>query len=143
MRNVSVLLLCSFLLLSAAAFGQQNQNRNTNNGVTEVRLSHSLELENDSRKDEVSVSIPEGTIDMELKVYCEISSGKLVIELYDPQGKKEANFSLIAQKRSGQKAKAFGNISKKLREPQSGEWILKIMPENVTGDIDIISEYKQ
>lgn len=151
MRNATVLVLCSFLLLSATAFGQQNQNRNSNTNrnsnmnddLTEINLSHSLELENDSRKDEVSITIPEATLEMKLTVYCSINSGKLDIELYDPRGKKQANFSLIAKKRSSQKAKAGGNISKKLRDPLPGEWKLKIMPENVTGDIDILANYKQ
>ena len=143
MRNATVLVLCSFLLLSAKAFGQQNQTRNSKQDATSISLRHSLELENDSRKDEITLSIPEGTVDMDLRVFCEITSGTLDIELYDPQDKKEANFSLTAQKRTQQKAEAYGNISKQLRDPHPGEWKLKIIPANVTGEINITANYKQ
>ena len=143
MKNVSFVLAISLLFLTASAFGQQNQNSNTNTDATSISLRHSLEFENDSRKDEITLSIPEGTVDMDLRVWCEITSGTLDIELYDPQDKKEANFSLTAQKRSQQKAEAYGNISKKLRDPHPGEWKLKIIPANVTGEINITANYKQ
>jgi hypothetical protein len=149
MRNAPVLLLCSFLLLSATAFGQQNQNSNTNrnsnsNGDdTRVEVEQMLELENDSREDEVVLSIPENTREMQIKVYGQISNGRLVVELYDPNGKKEGTFSLSTKGKPGKNAQATGNLTKSLRDPEAGDWIVKILPANVTGDIGIRSAYIQ
>jgi len=151
MRNAPVLLLCSFLLLSATAFGQQNQNRNsntnrnstTNDDDTRVEVEQTLELEDDSRKDEVILNIPENTREMQIKVYGRISSGRLVIELYDPNGKKEGTFSLSTRGNPGKSSQATGNLTKSLRDPEGGDWVIMIVPGNVTGHIAIHSAYIQ
>ena len=149
MRNAPVLLLCTFLLLSTMAFGQQNENRNSNRNATNtdnqtiVDVDHQIELENDSRKDEVELHIPADTREMRIKVYGNISMGKLVINLSAPNGKKEGTFSLSTKGNRGKNSRAIGNLSKALKDPIAGNWIIKIAPEQVTGRILVQSSYYQ
>lgn len=71
--------------------------------------------------------------------------GELTIELYDPQGEKQGNFTVGSPTFSGKKDESKvppresvrGSLSKKIANPIKGEWIVKLIPKNSTGSIEI------
>jgi hypothetical protein len=76
-----------------------------------------------------------------------IFEGELTIELYDAKGEKQGNFFIANQ---AQLAKpdtikrpisetVRGEISKKFENPVKGEWMVKIIPKNASGFLEINS----
>jgi hypothetical protein len=76
-----------------------------------------------------------------------IFEGELTIELYDAKGEKQANFFIANQalltkpdtikKPISETVK--GEISKKFDNPVKGEWVVRIIPKNAGGFLEINS----
>ena len=139
MYKLLVFLCASFMLLSLSAIGQQNSNRNSNTNVNDYTQSTTnslLVLEHDSEEEEFLLDIPDGAKHIQILVDGLVNSGKLVVEIYDPRNKKQGNFSLGTTKQS-KSAQAQGNLSKSVKDPLPGQWKIRIIPEKVTGQINI------
>ena len=144
MYKLLVFLCASFMLLSLSAIGQQNSNRNSNTNVndytqddyTQTTTNSLLVLEHDSEEKEFLLDIPDGAKHIQILVDGLVTSGKLVVEIYDPRNKKQGNFSLGTSKQS-KSAQAQGNLSKSVKDPLPGQWKIRIIPEKVTGQINI------
>lgn len=66
-----------------------------------------------------------------------VTSGKLTIEIYDSNEKKQGTFSVGTQLNIENSERAQGNINKSLIDPQAGNWKVKIIPINAKGMIQI------
>lgn len=75
-----------------------------------------------------------GNLNIEIESH--INEGELTIELYDPQGEKQGNFT-IGSAAFSSKESVRGSLSKKVANPNKGEWIVKFIPKNASGAIEI------
>lgn len=144
MKKYSVLILL-MSVVSITAWSQQNgTDENYDPGsVTEMRIQRNIHLENDSDTEEVLLYIDDGTRWFELNVRSIIYSGKLTIQIFDSKGKKQGNFTIGAMESSKKKEQIRGDLNKKLNEPEVGEWRVRIIPDNVKGEIRIESKSYQ
>jgi hypothetical protein len=74
-------------------------------------------------------------------VNSEINSGNVLIEIFNPSGKKEGELSLEhsnAQKgQINQTANTTGSLNKTINSPETGDWSVKITPERSAGNVNI------
>lgn len=115
---------------------------------TEQGLNRSIVLSGDSKTEEIIIKVDEQTLELSLSVKSSVSKGKLSIEIYDPKGEAQGNFSVGTQlnsnkggdKETGKKEEVVsGRINKLLNDPIRGNWIIKIIPDQAMGKIDITS----
>ncbi|GHN01704.1 hypothetical protein WSM22_31930 [Cytophagales bacterium WSM2-2] len=105
--------------------------------MTRMNLERTVTLENDSKAEDVVISVEKETESFELVISSSVMAGKLSIEILDPSGNKQGNFSVDAQLATEKQERVTGNFHKSLKEPQSGNWKIKIMPTAAKGQIKI------
>ena len=132
---------CIFLLSFAASGQSQGTGASVTtvavNSDTRVSLQRKIELNLDSRSEEIIVPI-EGNVDrFELNISSSVTTGKLKIEVYDPSGINQGTFSMGRQLDAEKSERVHGNIKKSLEAPQSGNWRVNIYPTETTGFITI------
>ncbi len=155
MKKRTFYLIIGILFISFAASGQTKEEKEkaffegrvieTNemnffspkNSQTSVDMARTIRLEDDSNAEDIFIEIKEKTQKLQLEISCSVKGGKLTIELYDPNGIKQGNFTIETQLKSEKEEKVNGNISKSIIEPQFGKWWVKIIPIEVTGDVKI------
>jgi flagellar biosynthesis GTPase FlhF len=78
----------------------------------------------------------------------EINSGNILIEILNPNGKKEGELSLEHRQNSTPKTgtmysgKTSGSLNKTINSPESGEWSVKFTSEKSIGHVNIsVSQY--
>ena len=134
MKNRTAYLIISSLIFSFTAFGQIVTSKSSE---TRVDLQRTIRLEKDSMPEEVIIYIKQKTQRFELLINSSVTIGKLTIEVYDPNDTKQGNFTVGTQLNSEKKEMVNGNIRKLLNEPQTGNWKVKIIPSNATGNVKI------
>jgi hypothetical protein len=82
-----------------------------------------------------------------LRITSTLFSGDLTVELYDSKGEKQGNFSLANQailakpdsvKRPLNET-VRGEITRNFENPGKGEWVVKLLPKNASGFVEINS----
>lgn len=139
MKTRTAFLFICALIFSLTAFGQ-NQDINISSSTdseTRVDLLRSIRLVKDSKPEEVMVNIKQETLKLDILISSSVNQGKLLIELYDPNDAKQGNFTVGTQLNSENKENVSGRIQKSLNEPQPGNWKVKIIPSEATGNIRI------
>jgi hypothetical protein len=84
---------------------------------------------------------------LNLKITSTLFAGDLTIEFYDPKGEKQGNFSIanqaILQKPDSIKRPlnetVRGEITRNFENPGKGEWVVKLIPKNASGFLEINS----
>ena len=78
----------------------------------------------------------------------DINSGNVLIEILNPNGKKEGELSLEHRKVSTPKTETMlsgntsGSLNKTINSPEIGDWLVKITPEKSNGNINIsVAQY--
>jgi len=132
-------LIIGIFLFSLTAFGQSQENivSSSKSSETKVDFKREIRFENDSKPEEIVINISEETMKIDLMINSRVSKGKLTMDLYDPSGLKQGTFTVGTQLNSEKQEIANGNIRKSLKEPLSGDWKVKLIPINATGDISI------
>jgi hypothetical protein len=140
MRNLkSVLTVLSLILLSGLNFVK---------GQPPKRFDISTRIQFQVQTENSEIKLPvfqQGSLT--LMIRATIFEGELTIELYDAKGEKQGNFFIANQ---AQLAKpdtikrpisetVKGEISKKFENPIKGEWIVRIIPKNAGGFLEINS----
>jgi hypothetical protein len=141
MIKQSIFLVISIMIFSMTTYGQ-SQGKNTsvsNSSETLLDLHRSVFLENDSDPKEVIITIAENTVRFDLMINSSVSKGRLEIEFYSPDNKKQGNFTVGTQLNSSKRETVNGSIRKSLKEPKAGDWKIKIIPKDATGEIGIQS----
>lgn len=124
-----------FLLMAPVLWAQHCGNSTTRN----------IELEDSSDNEAIKLTVEDGTECFQVGVNSTIESGSLTMEIFDPKGDKQGNFSVESQlsssSSSGGKKKEMvcGQLNKTFKEPMAGEWTIRLKPKRVTGKISIYS----
>lgn len=81
-------------------------------------------------------------------IYGDINSGNVLIEILNPNGKKEGELSLEHRTDSTPKTvtklsgNTSGSLNKTINSPEIGDWLIKITPEKSNGNINIsVAQY--
>lgn len=132
MKKSIKLFACLSLLmfLSFSALGQQCD------GIT---LNRNIQLDGSSDTEEIKVAVTEDIKCLSIAINSTIESGNLTMEIYDPKGAKQGNFSIESQLASNAKKKDLvcGQMQKDMKEPMKGNWTVKLIPNKAKGDIAI------
>lgn len=161
----SISIILAFLLvLIPLMVKSQSSNTLISYDETQVELTRNINLENDSKNENVTIVVNEASVRLELIIFANLNKGSVDIEIYSPSGQKESNITVgsprgvhprwwrtfLGQKEwnitVGSQTASYkeeivnGTIKKILTEPDSGEWIIKLNPENASGSISINSK---
>ena len=117
-----------------------------NSEETDVSLNRRIQLTDHSGSKTITVDVNEDVQEFILSVICDLTSGVLAIEIYDPKGNKRGNFSVKgsghSDDTSGWAEIVGGVINKRYPNPLKGTWSLKFIAEKVTADILINTNIK-
>lgn len=144
-KLMKILLYCTTLLVltlptSALLEAQSSIDSVQIEGSTQVDLMRSLLLERDSKSESIRISVNNEVQRLDLMINARVGEGKLTIEIYSPSGKKEWNMTVGSQTNSNKREEVSGSIKKMLIEPDAGDWIVKLKPENATASIEILTK---
>ena len=120
------------MLLSITSFAQTE-----NKQATEFKFQRKIQLENCKNNEEIIISIAEQTKEFKLMIDTSVSEGKVTVEIYDSNEKKQGTFSVGTQLDIQNSEFAKGTINKALLEPEDGNWKVKIISSNAKGIIQI------
>ncbi|MFW5658283.1 MAG: hypothetical protein ACOCYF_02440 [Bacteroidota bacterium] len=139
MKKQTAYLVIIALFFSFTALGQSQELKanSAKNSETKVSLQRSIRLEKDSKPEEIIININQNTLQIDLYISSSISEGRLLIELHDPNDTKQGNFTLETQLNSEKKEEVTGIFQKSLKEPLPGNWKVKIIPAETSGNIHI------
>ena len=106
---------------------------------TQITLTRSILLNGDSEKEEITIKVEEQVVRLNISIKSSINKGKLILEIYDPNGEKEGYFSIGGQIKAVDNKKEIvtGSINKMLQEPTPGNWKIIIIPNKAKGSIKI------
>jgi hypothetical protein len=103
-----------------------------------------LRFDNESEKSEVKINMTADYNLLQLQIVGNFESGKVTLELIDPKGEKRGSFNLktddpivVKGKNTTSKDMVSGNLNKEFQNPLPGEWIIRAIPVNATGSINI------
>ncbi len=139
MKKRATFLIICILLVQLTSFGQNLENNvsTDRNSKTEVVLERTILFVNDSDTEELIFEIKQKTLRLDLLIRSSVKKGKVTIEVYDPKGTRQGDFTLGSLLNSKKEELVNGDILKSLVEPQSGKWKVKIITEGATGSINI------
>jgi len=144
-KSLSIFPVVLILLLSPAGIvsGQ---------GKTDFNVKRQIELNGEKDIQEIFLPVSENNSLLSLKITSVIHEGDLTIEVYDPEGERQGNFSIGCQYNSktsrgagGSKSSpetVNGQILRTFNNPISGDWIVRIIPNNPVGSLQIESSQK-
>ncbi|UII22314.1 hypothetical protein [Fulvivirga ligni] len=103
-----------------------------------LSTSRGIEFKDDSKVEEVAITIDKETNDFTLEIKSRVTRGSVTIEIYQPDGDILGHFS-VATQISSKSEIVNGNYVKTLLSPQEGDWKIKIIPNKASGEIAIES----
>ncbi|WP_298903327.1 hypothetical protein [uncultured Psychroserpens sp.] len=135
MKKSIKLVTCLFLLLSLSIQAQQNNQKHCD----AITLNRSIQFDGSSDTEEIKVEVADSAKKLYVSINSTIKSGYLTVEVYDPKGNKKGNFSIESQVKSSNKKKELvcGQMQKHIDDPIQGNWVIKLIPNNVAGDVSI------
>jgi hypothetical protein len=176
MKNLSKRLSIATLLLSFLTCFSWGQDK------PDLNFSKKIMLKSESEGQMVPLAVSENCTSLNLSIAAKIQEGELTIEIYDPKGEKQGNFSIEchsdtlktnkgkthSESSSGSNSKtssssssssstltlastslssssstsSVGLFTKSLKNPTNGDWMIKIIPKNASGEVKIDSEQK-
>jgi len=136
MKNRTILLVLT-LLLSITTFAQTQNNEMESKQATEFKFQRNIQLEDCKENEEIIISISKNTKEFKLMINTTVSEGKVTVEIYDSNKKKQGTFSVGNQLNIQNSEIATGTINKALLEPQEGDWKVKIISTKAKGIITI------
>lgn len=125
----AIMTIMSLMIFSSAnlLFSQNN-----NNILKHINISAQSKIE------KVNVEILEETIHFSFSISCNTRAGSIKIEIYNPNGEKVDD---ITVKNLAKKASLIenvnGQLNKKIKYPEEGTWVIKIIPTNSIASISI------
>ena len=129
--------------------------------ATQFNLERQIFLTGESENLEIILSISEQDKSLNLKIQSNIEEGGLTIEIYNPKNEQQGNYSIGAQLKSAQlnrnkdpivnglvvkgykKETVQGTITRSIKNPVKGNWVVKIIPKKAKGRVTIVSESDQ
>lgn len=138
-QTIYLTITALFILLTTFGQNQELKAQSSRNSETKVSLQRSIMFDKDSKSEEIVFNIVQKTLQFDIFISSSVSEGKLLIELYDPNNVKQGNYTLGTQLDSEKKEVINGMFQKSLKEPQPGDWVVKIVPSEATGNIKILT----
>lgn len=135
---ITFFLLLIFTFDPSATIGQTT-NLKTSSDETLVQISRMINLENDSKDEEISLEVKQNGVRLDININARLFQGKIDIEVYSPSGEKTWNLTVGNQTDSYRSEQVSGTITKRMKDPNPGTWVLKLKPENATGSVNIDS----
>ena len=148
MKKILNVFVCVFLFSSFLASIASAQTI-SNNERTSYNLHRKISLQNCSEVKEIKIEVNEKGCRFNLRVRSAITAGKVKLEIFDPIGKKQSNFSIGCQtdpeltlnSLSPDKhvitEEVIGLTAKLIENPMLGDWLVKITPEKAVGNVTI------
>lgn len=105
---------------------------------TSFNIHRNIDLKNESQTKEVKIEMNEKECRFNLRINSLVRGGEVTIEIYNPNGKKQGNFSVGCEIQSDHAQETVnGLITKLIDNPELGDWKIKIIPENAVGKVSI------
>ena len=108
-----------------------------------LERSKAYELDKVSGKIEFIQKVNEEFNYLRIKTEGKFSRGNILIELIDPSGKLERNFTIeagnkgVENTRPDRMGAVSGQMQKAFRNPSEGEWLVRISPDEASGSLKI------
>lgn len=115
---------------------------------TNFTLNRKVALMQESETKEIKVNCKENLNVFDMVIEASIYKGNLKIEIFNPKGKKIDSFDIESSILKDTKSQTLtewesnmvtGQIHKSFENPLPGNWIVKIIPDEVFGDVNISS----
>lgn len=136
MKSWNLFLVAMFWASSLALSAQTN----------ELNLQHSLKLNEKSVEQSIKVDVAGDVESLKIDIRCSLEKGEVIIELYDPEGKRQGKFTLGSKTNIGSQADADGKndvqredgkLEKIVSNPVNGNWVIKITPTKTKAQVSI------
>ncbi len=110
-----------------------------------VRLNRSVKsfYQKESKKSELKINMTEDHNQLRISINSRFSEGGVVVEIIDPKGEKQGNFTLkrdeaiVSGENTTSSEVVEGQFTKLIRFPIKGEWIIRSLPTAATGNMEI------
>ncbi len=140
-KSIKTVFLSLFLSILFSSFSMAQMSKN-------YSLGRLIILNNDSEIKEIIIEVKEKNCKFILRVQSSIYAGKVKLEVYDPNGKKQGNYDLGCQIQNehtdGNKRKkenVTGQTSLSQENATIGKWKVKIIPQKADGKVKV--DFKQ
>lgn len=133
MKNF-VLIVIILLFLPFMSFSQNSEN---DTDRSNLNLSRFIELKQSGSKEVIIIDIDKNTAMFEYLIETSITSGKLTIEILNPNNERKGFFSVGTQLNLVESEIAKGSITDSFSMPIEGEWKIIFKPELASGEISI------
>jgi len=143
-KSIKLIATVSLILFMAPIAIAQHENHCSNSNT-----SRSIELNDSSSNKVVKVEVKDNSKHLMIGVNSTITSGSLTMEIFDPKGNKQGNFSVESMMSSNSNSKGknketvCGQLNKSFKDPMKGDWTVKLKPKKVSGKIQINSHQMQ
>lgn len=116
-------------------------------GSTEFTTKRNLGFKESSKTQTVDLKISDNTEGLRLKIMCNVREGDVTIIIINPAGEKEGEFTVEGNEGTEEDGSLFsmlkegvsGQINKTIAKPSQGTWVIKFLPKNATGRVEIQS----
>jgi hypothetical protein len=127
MKKIIPISTLLFLLFAISSLGQANQKR--------LNIETAISFNDQSETTDLKFPVSQVT-NLNMAIGTRTNQGELTIELYDPQGEKQGNFT-IGSPAFSSKEPVTGTLEKKITNPRKGEWIVRFIPKNASGSVEV------
>jgi len=139
MKNLKIIIATLvFALNGFSVFGQDNA----------LNLRHSITFNEKSLAQTTKVEVAGEVENLKIEVLCSLEKGEVIIELFDPEGKRQGKFTLGSKTNLGDqtgeankssKYMEDGKLEKLVTNPVNGDWLIKITPTKASARLSIRS----
>lgn len=132
----SVIIFTLLMAVESSSFGQE---------YIQMERSKIITLSTESDKSEVKIPVSDAYNYLKIKVEGQFKQGDVLIEIVDPNGviKKDLSIKSEVNDSKGNKSttreSVNGEMEKTCRNPDKGDWLVRITPKKGVGQIRIYS----
>ena len=133
------------MLLPLIFFGQ-NKTSNTlklKNSTATYFDDKVISFNNDSKTEEIIINVKDKTPVMDLNINGSVSYGTLKLEVFNPNGESVRRVKIkVKLKNPNKNGVSIGEINKFVKNPELGNWMVKLTGVKVTGKINIKANFE-
>jgi hypothetical protein len=111
----------------------------------ELNTQNSLFLNEKSVEQSITVEVTGAVEYLEIVIRCSLTKGEVIVELFDPEGKRQGKFTVGSKENMGtpngekeqNETREDGKLEKIVMNPVNGIWKIKITPTKTKASIDV------